>query len=397
MRIIYYSPHPTHDIVSEVGYATHQREVIHALQELGHEVLPVILGGTSLDDISPITSGNYKASPIKRLLKAVVPRILWTTLNNLKLRQHDQIAGQRLEEAVISFKPDLIYERSEYLQDSGALCASKYKIKYFLEVNAPFVEEMRSFEGKSLLESKAHQIERFKLEKADKVITVSTALAEFLTRQYDCNQSKIFVQANCINPSKVQIDQDQVEELKKQFKPNNEHVIGFVGSMFPYHGVDMLIKSYAEVLQSRKDTLLLIVGDGQILNDLKKMCVDLKIEDHVKFTGKIPHSKVFNYIEIMDICIMAKSNWYGSPVKLFEYGLMNKPIIAPNESPVLDVMTHNQDAIVIDENTKTLSDAIQKLLSDSSFAHSISNHFNNKVMTHYTWKHAALNIINLCE
>jgi glycosyltransferase involved in cell wall biosynthesis len=397
MRIIYYSPHPTHDIVSEVGYATHQREVIHALQNLGHEVLPVIMGGTSMDDISPITSGNYKASPIKKLLKALVPRILWTSLNNLKLRQHDQIAGQRLEQVILAFQPDLIYERSEYLQDSGALCASKNKIKYFLEVNAPFVEEMRSFEGKSLLETKAHQIEKFKLAKADKVITVSSALADFLIQNYNCDSSKIFVQANCINPNKININQDLVNELKLQFKPNNEKVIGFVGSMFPYHGVDMLIKAFAEVLNIRKDTILLIVGDGQILNNLKKMCVDLDIENYVKFTGKISHDKVFNYIETMDICIMAKSNWYGSPVKLFEYGLMNKPIIAPNESPVLDVMVHEKDAIIIDENIQSLSNAIQKLLNDSQFADTLANQFNDKVMTHYTWKHAALNIIKLCE
>jgi glycosyltransferase involved in cell wall biosynthesis len=397
MRIIYYSPHPTHDIVSEVGYATHQREVIHALQSMGHEVLPIIMGGTSLDDISPITAGNYKPSLIKKLLKVLVPNILWTSMNNLKLRQHDQIAGQKLEIAIKNFHPDLIYERSEYLQDSGALCASKHNIKYFLEVNAPFVEEMRSFEGKSLLESKAHQIEKFKLAKADKVITVSSALADFLIKKYKCNSSKIFVQANCINPNKVKLNQDLVNELKFKFKPNKEKVIGFVGSMFPYHGVDMLIKAYAEVMKSRKDTVLLIVGDGQILNDLKKMCVELGIEKLVQFTGKIPHDKVFNYIEIMDICIMAKSNWYGSPVKLFEYGLMKKPIIAPNESPVLDVMVHEKDAIVIDENIQTLSNAIQRLLDDNHFASELANQFNDKVMTHYTWTHAAMNIIKLCE
>ena len=69
MRIIYYSPHPTHDIVSEVGYATHQREVILALKALGHDVLPVIMGGTDASTLSPLAQDNYKPSRIKALLK----------------------------------------------------------------------------------------------------------------------------------------------------------------------------------------------------------------------------------------------------------------------------------------------------------------------------------------
>ena len=41
---------------------------------------------------------------------------------------------QKLEEAIIAFQPDLIYERSEYLQDKGVAVIKKHKIKYFLEI-----------------------------------------------------------------------------------------------------------------------------------------------------------------------------------------------------------------------------------------------------------------------
>ena len=44
-RIIYYSSHPTHDIVSTVGYSVHQRETINSLRNLNHEVFPLIMGG----------------------------------------------------------------------------------------------------------------------------------------------------------------------------------------------------------------------------------------------------------------------------------------------------------------------------------------------------------------
>ena len=79
-------------------------------------------------------SETHKIPVYKSLIKRIVPRFIWTSLNNYKLIRHDIKAGKILEENILKFNPDLIYERSEYLQDSGAILANKYKIKYFIEL-----------------------------------------------------------------------------------------------------------------------------------------------------------------------------------------------------------------------------------------------------------------------
>lgn len=398
MKIIYYSPHPTHDIVSEVGYATHQREIINALKGLGHQVFPVIMGGTEASNLSPLAKGDYKPPMWKRLVKSCVPRFLWTSFNNYKLLRHDKLAAERLESEIISIQPDLIYERSEYLQDSGARISKKYGIRHILEVNAPFVEEMRAFEGYSLFEGKAHLIEKFKLEKADKVIAVSTSLADFLFNRYACDRKKIFVQPNCINPGKLVVHEEKSLRVRKQLELEaDSKVIGFVGSMFPYHGVDVLIDAFVSVVRSHPHSRLLIVGDGVILTELKIQAKTLGLDGKVIFTGKVPHTEVFDYMSNMDICIMAKSNWYGSPVKLFEYGLMNKPIVAPDTGPVLDVMVHEHDALLVSENKDELANSINRLIENPEFANTLASNFHRKVLDSYTWETAAKNIIDLCE
>lgn len=396
MRIIYYSPHPTHDIVSEVGYATHQREVILALKNAGHDVIPIIMGGTDASNINQLSSENYKPSGIKLLLKKLIPKFLWTSMNNYKLLRHDKLAGSILEKVILSKRPDLLYERSEYLQDSGAKIAKKYNLQYFLEVNAPFVEEMGKFEGYSLLHNKAHSVEKFKLQQADKVFCVSSALADFLISKYGCHKDKIIVQPNCINPDKIKIDDSIVRVLRSNWKSENEKVIGFVGSMFPYHGVDLLITAFDGIHKRFPDTKLVIVGDGVVLNELKLQSKKLGLMDSVVFTGKIGHSEVFNYIQAMDICIMARSNWYGSPVKLFEYGLMQKPIIAPDTEPVKDVIINNIDGLIIQDNEISLIVAIEQLLIDTKLAESIAIQFHDKVIAKYTWDKAADKIIEQC-
>lgn len=396
MRIIYYSPHPTHDIVSEVGYATHQREVILALKNAGHEIVPIIMGGTDASNINHLSSENYKPSGIKLLVKKLIPKFLWTSMNNYKLLRHDKLAGSILEKEILSKRPDLLYERSEYLQDSGAKIAKKYNLQYFLEVNAPFVEEMGKFEGYSLLHNKAHSVEKFKLQQADKVFCVSSALADFLVIKYDCKRDKIIIQPNCINPDKIQTDNSAISALRTEWKVENKKVIGFVGSMFPYHGVDLLITAFNAIYKRFPDTKLVIVGDGLVLNDLKQLSVKLDLSNSVIFTGKIAHSEVFNYINAMDICIMARSNWYGSPVKLFEYGLMQKPIIAPDTEPVKDVIKDKVNGLIIQDNENSLIAAIEQLLIDTQLAKSIATQFHDKVIEQYTWNKAANKIIEQC-
>ncbi|GAB5540239.1 MAG: hypothetical protein Salg2KO_23420 [Salibacteraceae bacterium] len=151
MRILYFSPHPTHDIVSDVGYSTHQREMIEALRQLGHEVFPVIIGGATIADLPKATT-TQRPSRLTRLIKSFIPPVLWRTIKDWRLMRHDRlVAGPRLEEAVKKIKPDLIYERSEYCLLQGSSIAAKFNIKHIYEVNAPCVEEWLKFEGNSLL------------------------------------------------------------------------------------------------------------------------------------------------------------------------------------------------------------------------------------------------------
>ena len=258
MKIIYYSPHPTHDIVSEVGYATHQSEVINALKELGNTVIPVIMGGTEKVNLS-LAGVPTNNNSIKSKIKKLIPQFIWTSLKDYKLMLHDKKAANALEKVIIEHQPDLVYERSEYLQDKGLSVIKKYNLKYFLEINAPFIEEMKGFEGLSIWHKLAHKKEKKKIQQADKIFVVSSPLKKFIIDQYGAKEEKIIIQPNCINLKNVTIDEILVEQLKQQYQLFGKYVIGFVGSIFPHHGVDILIDSFEIIYFKIPNAKLLIV------------------------------------------------------------------------------------------------------------------------------------------
>ena len=314
LRILFYSPHPTHDIVTEVGYATHQRETIEALRELGAEVLPVVLGGTSLEQV-PYTDGKaISPTGIKKWIKKLIPRYIWVSLKDFLLLKHDKKAQRELLKGIQSFKPDLIYERSEYLQDSAVKPCKEFNIPYFVEVNAPFVQEMTQMEGSSIWTGLGHKKEKKKYHAANAIFVVSTVLKEFLVKQYCIDPEKIYVSPNRINIEHFTSKTNDPLSISLSFKDPSFPIVGFVGSILPHHHVEDLLSAFEKCLANGAKANLLIVGGGTLLQDLQSAIAQSPFKDNIQFTGKIPHAQVPSYVEKMDINVMPGSNWYGSPI-----------------------------------------------------------------------------------
>lgn len=390
MKILYYSPHPQLSIHAPTGYGTHIREMIAAWRRMDIEVHTCIAG--DLNEAN-YPSGENSRKGKSATAKKLMPGYIWQSLRDLSLMRFDTALQKTLEAQIEIFKPDIIYERVAYLQNSGIKTAQKYGIKHIAEINAPYPEERIAFSGHSFFLAKARKVEHEILLHSDGISVVSSALKHYLTKILSSAESKILVVPNSVNPT-GELSIEKTEKLKVDYGINNELVVGFVGSMFPYHGVDILIKAFAK-LPAEMNVRLLIVGDGAILPDLKALAKSLNVFQKVIFTGSLPHREVYANIEVMDICCMPKSNWYGSPVKIFEYGLMKKPVIAPNEIPMHDVMGAD-DGEIVNPEVDDFYAAMMKLLANKDRRDLIAANWHKKVMQEYTWDAAAKKTLTVC-
>ena len=391
MKILYYSPHPQLSMNAPTGYGTHIREMIAAWRRMDIEVQTCIAGDFDRGEYqSAESAGKGKFGGLKKLM----PGFIWESLRDFSLMRFDRAQQKNLEAQIESFKPDIIYERVAYLQNSGVRTALKYGIKHIAEINAPYPEERISFSGNSFLLAKARKVEREILMHSNGISVVSSALKEYLTKILPQAKSKILVVPNSVNPAAAELSLEKSKKLRNDYNIDNEIVVGFVGSMFPYHGVDILIKAFAKIPDETK-VRLLIVGDGAILPDLKALAKSLNVFQKVIFTGSLPHREVYSNIELMDICCMPKSNWYGSPVKIFEYGLLQKPVIAPNEVPMHDVMGLD-DGELVEPDVDDFYAALMKLITNETRRDLIAFNWHQKVMQDYTWDAAAKKTLTLC-
>ena len=388
MKILYISTHRQLNLASPSGPGTHMREVIAGFEARGHEVVKWIAGGEKLE------SNNLQIVFKQRGYKKWIPTFVWHTLKDLELWSWNRKAQRQVDALIAAEKPDVVYERGYYMMTAVGRACAKYGVKHIIELNAPYPQEKREMEGRSLVSFLAEKAEKTQVKGAHAVVVVSSELKKYFSRKAAISPEKIVVTPNAVNLKTVH---ENAIEIRLSLGLNKEDcVVGFVGSIFPYHGVDLLIEAMKELMQSNDHSVqlkALVVGDGEILPELKRKVENWGLTSRFVFTGNVPHAQVYGYISAMDITVMPKSNWYGSPVKIFEYGIMGKLVIAPDNGPVKDAMVDGVDGLLVNETTEHLVHQLKRAIDHPKEMEQMAQHFQTKIRNQFTWQHVADRII----
>ena len=387
MNILYYSPNPEQDMADDTGYGRHQREMISALRELGHEV-----------DVVNITSGatgdteNGKSQDHRSSLKQIIPAIIWSTLRDIKRILIDRFRSTPiLEEALNNKEYDVIYERSNYLLISGLRAAQRRNMPLVLEINAPCVVERKAFEGNSWLAGVAKNRESRKYRYASRIFPVTSILGSYLSEKYKIPESKVRFIPNAINDSEIITHENESLQSLKSWC-SDSLVFGFMGSLLAYHGVEKLIEAFLKLAHKYPDIKLLIVGDGEVLPILKEIAARSKFAERIRFTGQVSRKDVYFYVSLMDVGVSPDHSWYGSPIKIFEYAALGAVVLAPDSENIRDIFNHSEDSWLFN-STEELELGMEELITNSSVKTELSEKAKAKVLTSHTWRANAETVI----
>ena len=319
MRILY-----SHRIQSRDGQSVHLEEMVGAFRAQGHEVLVV-------------GPGFYAASGFGEESGLVVKirKILPSGVAELAEIFYNLPAWWRLRKAIEQFKPDLIYERYNLFFMAGWFGAKQRRIPYFLEVNSPLAEE-RALHGGLKLRRLARATQELVWRRADYVLAVSHVLAERI-EAVGLGRERIVVTPNGVDLSRF-------KKIKRR-KETNCPVLGFVGFVRPWHGLDTVISAMA---QSHLPMKLIIAGDGPVREKLEQKAASLGLGERVRFIGVVPREEIPNLLGEFDIALQPQSVDYASPLKLIEYMAAGCAIVAPDQRNIREIVEHRRTALLFD-------------------------------------------------
>ena len=80
-------------------------------------------------------------------------------------------------------------------------------------------------------------------------------------------------------------------------------VIGYIGSLYGYEGVDLLIEAMAVMREVQPELVLLIVGGGPEEERLKARIRDLGLQDCALAVGAVPHADIARFYSVVDLLV----------------------------------------------------------------------------------------------
>ena len=366
-------------VYGQKGCSLHVQEMTRAFRQLGIGVsmFARAVGGSAPDDLRDV--------PLYRL--AQIPKI-----SGPEREQASLAANAAAAEAVHALGPfDIAYERYALWSHSALATARSAGAVTVLEVNAPLIEEQARF--RSLHDEDGAMAASLRaFAAADVIVAVSSEVADYL-RGFDQAIGKIHVIPNGVSPERF------AGVAAARAQRQGPFTLGFVGTLKPWHGVDLLIEAFERLLARVPEARLLIVGDGPERERLIAQCEHLGLADRVEFTGAVDPAEVGGHLSRMDVGVAPYprlSDFYFSPLKVYEYLAVGMPVVASDIGQLQEIMRDGDAGILCEPgNVAAMADAFFELYRAPELRQRMGLAGQKRILSDFTWQSVASRVLNL--
>jgi len=207
------------------------------------------------------------------------------------------------------------------------------------------------------------------LENSDKVIVVSNFLKK-LAIKIGVSEEKIKVIYNSIDF--LDIENNLKVDLKKELNITGK-VILTNARLTPWKGVDMLIKIMPQLIKKYENIKFIIISEGPERKNLEKLTIDLDVEEHVFFVGKVSRELVVEYLKISDVFVL-NTNYEGMSHVLLEAMKVGIPVITTKAGGNPETIKDKETGLLVDYRDKgQWINAISQIIDNQDLAQKLTS------------------------
>lgn len=371
------------------GMVTHVAGFIEAAESLGYDLNFLASGIPGIDSehsnlLAIPPSGTFKAT---RALYELWNNLVFTT-GALKFLINGNLNGSKI---------GFIYQRYSRFNWTGVVLALATGLPLLLESNGSEVWVSRYWDPIDQVWLLSH-FERLNLRAADIIFVVSDVARRGLLDE-GIEASRIIVNPNGVDPDRFRPNCGG-EEIRRLLGIDDRIVLGFTGTFGPWHGTEVLAGA-AQLLDGQKRWHLLFIGDGDSRPATESIARAAEPKVTTSFLGKIPHSKVAQYLDACDILVSPHTplpdgtEFFGSPTKVFEYLASGRPVIASDLGQIAEVIQNGENGLLVRPGDPSdLARAIERVAADKELAARLGWAGRKSMIERYTWRHNAQRVFD---
>ena len=206
-----------------------------------------------------------------------------------------------------------------------------------------------------------HYVEMITSFMVDHYVTVSESVKRYIIDKSKISAEKISVIYNGVNIKSQ--DNSYEQNPKMPFKiEDKDRILMTVGRLHKQKGHCYLIQAVSKVRKEFPNVKLLVTGEGEEENNLKKLVKTLDLMNEVIFAGL--SSDIERILPMAELFILP-SLWEGLPNALLEAMAAGKPVVATKVGGIPEIVVHGETGVLIPpRDTDALAIAIIDLLQN---------------------------------
>jgi glycosyltransferase involved in cell wall biosynthesis len=356
MRIAYLDPHPVPDAIPE---ALQMLQTVDALARVGAAVTLVtpspggdpdpaaILGrplarGARLVYLADLRQRWWAPSRSNKLFYVQARRWLRENRADAVLARNLRLAEEILDEPGLA---PVFFETHEVFAQS------------FREEH-PNMDRRRRVKLAALAKR-----ERLVYARSRGLVALTQLLADDIRTEYALPTPIV------VAPDGVDLEAARIADVPRAANP--QPVLLYLGSLHPWKGVETAVAAMRDL----PGAMLHVAGGAEVrIAELAALATHHGVRERVRFLGAVPPVQRFEVIAGADICLLpltktSIASRYTSPLKLFEYLAMGKPVIASDLDSVREVLTDGEDALLVPAaDAAALAHGVRRVLEDAALA-----------------------------
>lgn len=246
---------------------------------------------------------------------------------------------------IVSKPYDMIFTHEE-ASWFGTVLAKYKKIPHLYDMHSSLPQQLENFRfsRSKILKKIFMALERYVLRNAESIIVICLDLFQKLEKEGVDRKATLI--ENFLDFEHPGLTENQIKQERTKYASSKDKIVLYTGNFESYQGIPLFLEASA-LVDDKSVVFLLVGGNPQHVEKMKKKASELSISNRVFFTGQVPPSEVPKYIAMADVLVSPRTAGTNTPLKIYSFLKSGKPVVAT------DLWTHSQ---VLNEKISVLAD-----------------------------------------
>lgn len=266
---------------------------------------------------------------------------------------------------------------------------SVYEVRAFWEDAA---EERGQGRRGSLRYATVRAIETHLARRSSAVVTICDGIKRDLAAR-GVPEDRMFVVPNGVDTDRF-TPRPRDLELEARLGLRNKTVIAYIGTLFGFEGVELLLAALGRLCDARDDVRGLIVGHGESEAEIARATLDLGLAGRVVIAGRVPHDEIMRYYALADVLCYPRRRHriteIVTPLKPLEAMSMGKAVVGSDVGGIRELVRDGETGVLFQAgDAEDLAGTLARVIGDADMRRRLGESARAHVVRERSWRKLA--------